>query len=77
MNDFLYEIASMKHRMWHELYKFKPYAMTNQECFDRVRYSSKYEQLLEVINLLPNEQAKKLNEIEEEYFSDALYVTKT
>lgn len=76
MDQFLFELAEMKYRMWHELFKFKPQAYTSDECIDRVKYLSRYEQLLNIINLLPNQQSKQLSEIERQYFSDAPYVVK-
>ena len=74
MDNFLYTLAEMKYRMWHELFKFNTQATTSEECFKRIKYMAKYEQLLEIINLLPIEDTRKLSAIEREYFSDAPYV---
>jgi len=74
MDNFLFELANAKYRMYNELYKLKPYASTEQECFSRIKHQSKYVQLLDVINMLPTQERQKFNEIEREYFSDAAYV---
>lgn len=76
MDQFLFELAEMKYRMYHELFKFNPSAYTAQECFERIKYDSMYKKLLDIIGILPVEQARKLTEIEREYFSDAPYVYK-
>jgi hypothetical protein len=77
MNDFLYSLAEMKYRMFHELYKFNPQAYTKDECFKRIKYQSRYDQLLDIISLLPLKELQQLHKIEEDYFYDAPYVTKT
>jgi hypothetical protein len=74
MDDFLYSLAEMKYRMWHELFKFKPSAHTEDDCINRLKYLSKYNQVLEINNLLPITETQKLTEIEKEFFNDAPYV---
>lgn len=74
MEDFLYTLAAMKYRMYHELFKFRLSANTDKECFDRIKYLTKYEQTVNIINLLPVDEKNKFSEIESNYFSDAPYV---
>lgn len=74
MEDFLYTLAEIKYRMYHELFKFRLNASSEKECFDRIKYLSRYEQTISIINLLPQEQKQRFKEIEVEYFSDAPYV---
>lgn len=69
MYQFIYYLAETKYRMYHELYKFKPYASTNKECVSRIELKSKYEQLLDTINQLPASESLQLKHIEEEYFN--------
>lgn len=76
MNEFLYTLAEIKYRMYHELFIFKPTAYTDDECNRRIKYLAKYEQTLAIINLLPIEEERRLRAIENEYFSDAPYVSK-
>jgi hypothetical protein len=75
MDDFLYELAYMKYRMWNELFKIKSSAYSSEECLKRIEMLAKYDQLLDIINLLPQNQKIELREIEQEYFSDAPYVS--
>lgn len=77
MDQFLYDLAEMKYRMFHELYKFKPQAHTSLECFERIKFQSRYEQVLNIIGLLPVVELNKLHSIEQEYFPDAPYVVKS
>ena len=74
MDDFLYSLAEMKYRMWHELFKFKPSAYTEDDCIGRYKYLARYNQVLEIINLLPIKESQQLTAIEKEYFNDAPYV---
>jgi hypothetical protein len=74
VEDFLYSLAEMKYRMYHELFKFRLSANTDKECFERIKYLMKYEQTVNIINMLPVDQKNRFREIESEYFSDAPYV---
>ena len=75
MDDFLYELAYMKYRMWNELFKIKSSAYSSEECLKRIEMLAKYDQLLQIIKLLPVKESLQLNEIEREFFSDATYVS--
>lgn len=76
MNDFLYELAMMKYRMYHELFKINTIVSRSEDCYNRIKYLAKYDQLLQIINLLPLKQSQEMLKIEQDYFSDAPYVTK-
>ncbi|MGG3986981.1 hypothetical protein [Bacillus smithii] len=73
MDQFLYHLAEMKYRMWHELYVFAP-RIADEEYLEIIKAQSKYIFLLEIIDLLPEEQAITFREIEQEFFSDSPYV---
>ncbi|MBM7598251.1 hypothetical protein JOC34_000608 [Virgibacillus halotolerans] len=72
MENFLYYLAESKYSMY--FYLFKQSARTSGECFSRIKVDSKYKQLLDTINRLPNKEQQRLREIERQYFEDAPYV---
>lgn len=74
MERFLYYLAERKYRMYHDLYVFNSSACREDECLKRVKLLHKYEQLLEIIAMLPVEEQLALTEIEKEYFHDAPYI---
>lgn len=76
MEDFIYELAKRKYTIYQKLFKFIPNANTERECIDRLKVLSRYDELLSIINMLPNNEAIRLADIEKEYFSDAPYVFK-
>jgi len=69
MNIF-FKLVEDKYRMYNELYKFKPYASTCEECFNRIELKAKYTYLLELINQLPLKESQDLEKIEAEFFDD-------
>jgi hypothetical protein len=77
MDQFIYYLAETKYRMYHELHIFKPSAYTHDECSRRLEVIHKYHNLLEIIAMLPLNEQRQLSEIEQEYFSDAPYVSKS
>lgn len=58
MNEFLEELASRKWRYYHFLHKRKPQAYTTDDCIERIKINTKYQEVLEIIDDLPlKEQA--------------------
>lgn len=74
MDEFLYNLAYMKYKLWNELFNYQKSADTSEECFRRIEKLAKYNQLLKIINILPVKETMKFCEIEKEFFSDAPYV---
>jgi hypothetical protein len=66
MNEFLMELARRKYQHYHYLYVFKPQAYTNQDCVDRIVAKTRYQEVMEIIEMLPVKQEKFVDERFEE-----------
>jgi hypothetical protein len=53
MDNFLSELASRKWRYYQFLHKRKPQAYTSDDCYERIKVTAKYNELLDIINDLP------------------------
>jgi hypothetical protein len=62
MEDFLLFLAEKKFRYYRLLYKLKPQAYTNDECYERIEAKAKYEEVMEIINGLPFKEEMKVKE---------------
>ena len=60
MDEFLRELANRKYRYYHFLYKRKPQAYTDNECYERIKDSAKYLEVLDIINSLPPKEKMKV-----------------
>ena len=63
MDRFLEELANKKWRYYYLLYKKKPQAHTQEECFERIQFKAKYEEVLDIINMLPPKESIKVREL--------------
>lgn len=68
MDQFLYHLAEMKYRMWHELFEFDP-RISDEEYLRIIKVQGKYMFLLEIIDLLPEEQAITFRKIEQKFLN--------
>jgi hypothetical protein len=66
LNEFLMELSRRKYQHYHYLYIFKPQAYTSQDCVDRIVVKTRYQEVIEIIELLPVEQERKVDERFEE-----------
>jgi hypothetical protein len=66
MDEFLTELAKQKYKYYHHLYVFKPQAYTNEECLDRVLTKTRFQEVMEIIDMLPVEQERIVDELFEE-----------
>lgn len=74
MDEFLYDLAYMKYKLWNELFNYQKSAYTSEECFKRIEKLARYDQLLKIIDMLPVKETLDFYEIEKEFFGDAPYV---
>lgn len=60
------ELANQKYKHYHHLYVFKPQAYTNQDCVDRIVAKTRFQEVIEIIEMLPIEQERIVDERFEE-----------
>jgi hypothetical protein len=66
MNNFLRYLADRKHGYYYGLYKSVPHAYTEGECVDRLERLTRYKELINLIDYLPLEQKRIVDELFEE-----------
>lgn len=62
MDDFLNFLAERKYSLYHALNIAVPQAYTNQECYARIVSKTRYLEVLDIIQQLPLEQQKTVDE---------------
>lgn len=71
MNSFLQELADRKYRYYRYLYIVKPQAYTQEDCYERIKKQSKYQEVIDVIDYLPLDQKifvdDRFNEMKEDF----------
>lgn len=66
MIDFLENLAERKYCLYHALNVAMPQAYNSKDCISRLNIISQYEELLRVINLLPPNEKRVVEERFEE-----------
>lgn len=66
MDDFLEFLADRKYSFYRYLYKNNKQAYTKQECIDRVSNLERYEELVNLINMLPVHEKRTVDKLFEE-----------
>ncbi len=63
MDDFLDYLAADKYKYYHFFYYRQPNgASSTEDCVKRMEMSTRYYHLLELINVLPNDAKKKVED---------------
>ena len=66
MEGYLNYLAERKYSLYHNLYFSVRQAYTSEESYKRIVTLAKYEEILEVINNLPNDEKQLVNKRFEE-----------
>ena len=66
LKDFLEYLAYGKYRLYYRLYKHKSHAYTESDCIERLNELARYKELINVIENLPLEHKRAVDELFEE-----------